>query len=71
MKDLRYGMKNFYLYIKNKEINISYVSENSTALAYGSKEEGYVCMDFNSPEAFIQARIFDGKSIYDIWDELS
>ena len=60
----------FLFYYNGKEINISYCSENSTALAYGTKKSGYLCKDYTSPQQFLQDPIFDGKKLEEIWDEL-
>lgn len=60
----------FLFYYNGKEINISFYSEGSPALAYGTKQFGYLCKDYISPRQFLHDPIFDGKVLAEIWDEL-
>ena len=38
---------------------------------YGLTEDGLHAYDYNTLECFIEARVFDGKSIKEIWDSVT
>jgi len=60
----------FRFFYGEKVIDISYVSDTSTALSYGNKKVGFLWKDYNSPWAFLEDPVFDGKCLMDIWDDL-
>ncbi len=60
----------FLFIFKGLRLNISYVSKTSTAIAYGNNQIGYIKKLYSSPIEFLNDRIFDGKTLEEIWDEL-
>ena len=60
----------FLFHYKGLRLNVSYVSENSTAIAYGNNQVGYLRKLYSSPIEFLNDRVFDGKTLEEIWSEL-
>lgn len=60
----------FLFHYKGLRIDVSNVSKNTTALSYGSKENGFLLKDYISPIKFLNDRVFDGKTLEEIWSEL-
>lgn len=54
----------------DKIIDISYVTNTFTAISYGNKEIGFLKKDYNSPKAFLEDALFDGKCFQEIWSDL-
>ncbi len=59
---------------KGKWISLSFGYKDGelvTALAYGTDEDYYELLYFKSPKEFLKKKIFDGKTLKEIWNELS
>ena len=64
----------FMFFYNQKEIHLSFVinpdlSVKKVGVAYG-KNDYYQPFDFDSTDEMLSAKIFDGKSLKDIWNEL-
>lgn len=61
----------FLFYLKDKRIDISTGGYKSCVyLSYGNDKQGYIWKDYNSPQDFLNDKIFEGKTFYEIWSKL-
>ena len=65
----------FHFIYNNKEIDLSYALSKTNqlivALSYGNDKDGFLWKDYSSPEMLLNDTIFDGKTLKEIWNELS
>ena len=61
----------FLFFHKDKRIDISTGGyKGCVYLSYGNDEQGYIWKDYISPQDFLKDKIFEGKTLYEIWTEL-
>lgn len=59
-----------FLY-EDKKIEISTSGyKGSVYLSYGNDKQGYIKKDYNSPQDFLKDKMFEGKTLFNIWEKL-
>lgn len=66
------NLEEFMFEYKNKEIHLSTAGykEKTVHLAYGTFENGYMHKTYNSPKEFLIDKVFEGKTLSEIWDDI-
>ena len=61
----------FLFYYKDKRIDISTGGyKGGVYLSYGNEEKGFILRDYTSPKEFLKDKLFDGKTLFEVWDNL-
>lgn len=62
----------FVFYYSDKKIDISTGGyKGQVYLSYGNEKEGFILKDYASPTEFLNDKIFDNKTIQEIWEDLN